>query len=74
MPRHFVRRGALLLGCVVLGGVTMLLTADLGSDGFSTLVNGVAISLDVPFGVANVGVSLAFVLLDVRRGVQPTSG
>ena len=32
-----------VLGCLVLGtGVAMLLTADLGSDGYSTLVNGVS--------------------------------
>ena len=38
-------------GCVVLGvGVALLLTANLGSDGFSTLVNGVTITRerDVP--------------------------
>jgi uncharacterized membrane protein YczE len=71
-----VRRGALLLvGCVVLGvGVAMLLTADIGSDGFSTLVNGVAISLDVPFVVANLGISLVFVLLAAARGLRPGIG
>ena len=76
MPRHFVRRGALLLvGCVVLGvGVAMLLTADLGSDGFSTLVNGVSIGAGVPFVVANAGISLAFVLLAAARGLRPGIG
>ena len=76
MPRSFLSRGALLLaGCVVLGvGVGMLLTADLGSDGFSTMVNGVAIGLDVPFVVANAGISLAFVLLAAARGLRPGIG
>jgi uncharacterized membrane protein YczE len=33
----------LVTGCVVLGvGVGLLLTADLGSDGYSTLVNGLS--------------------------------
>ena len=45
MQRPSPRRLALLLfGCLTLGtGVAMLLTADLGSDGFSTLVNGLSI-------------------------------
>ena len=48
-------------GCVVLGtGVALLLTADLGSDGFSTLVNGVSISSGTSFWFANVLVSLVF--------------
>jgi uncharacterized membrane protein YczE len=71
-----IRRGALLfVGCVVLGvGVAMLLTADLGSDGFSTLVNGVAIGLDIPFVVSNAGISLVFVLLAAARGLRPGIG
>jgi uncharacterized membrane protein YczE len=70
------RRGTLLLvGCIVLGvGVAMLLTADLGSDGFSTLVNGVSIGLDIPFVLANAGISLAFVLLAAARGLRPGIG
>ena len=69
-------RGVLLLtGCVVLGtGVAMLLTADLGSDGFSTMVNGLTIALDVPFVVPNAGVSVAFLLLAAARGLRPGVG
>jgi uncharacterized membrane protein YczE len=52
----------------------MLLTADLGSDGFSTLVNGVSIGLDVPFVVANAAISLAFLLLAAVRGLRPGIG
>jgi uncharacterized protein len=71
-----LRRVALLLaGCVVLGtGVAMLLTADLGSDGFSTLVNGVSIGADISFVLANVGVSLAFLLVAAARGLRPGVG
>jgi len=70
--------GRLLLlggGCAVLGaGVALLLTADLGSDGFSTLVNGVALSTGLSFWVANLLVSLAFLALAALRGVVPGIG
>jgi uncharacterized membrane protein YczE len=70
--------GRLLLlvgGCTVLGaGVALLLTADLGSDGFSTLVNGVALATGVSFWVANLLVSLAFLTLAALRGVVPGIG
>jgi uncharacterized protein len=71
-----MRRLLLLVGgCGVLGlGVALLLTADLGSDGFSTLVNGVALSTGVSFWVANVLVSLAFLALAALRGVVPGIG
>ncbi len=62
-------------GCVVLGvGVAMLLSADLGSDGYSTLVNGVALSLDVSFWAANAVVGVLFLLLAALRGVYPGPG
>jgi len=70
--------GRLLLlggGCVVLGvGVALLLTADLGSDGFSTLVNGVALATGLSFWVANLLVSLAFLAMAALRGVVPGLG
>ncbi|MGZ5399074.1 MAG: hypothetical protein ACXWDM_03605 [Nocardioides sp.] len=70
--------GRLLLlggGCSVLGaGVGLLLTADLGSDGFSTLVNGVALATGLSFWVANLLVSLAFLVLAALRGVIPGIG
>lgn len=71
-----VRRTVLLLvGCVVLGvGVSLLLIADLGSDGFSTLVNGLAISSGLPFFVANLLVSLGFLLIAAVRKVIPGIG
>jgi uncharacterized membrane protein YczE len=65
----------LVVGCVVLGfGVAMLLTADLGSDGFSTLVNGTAISSGLPFFVANLGISLVFLLAAALRRLLPGVG
>ena len=65
----------LLVGCVVLGlGVGLLLTADLGSDGYSTLVNGIARSSGVSFVWCNLAVSAAFVLLAAVRGLFPDVG
>ena len=65
----------LVAGCLVLGtGVAMLLTADLGSDGFSTLVNGTAISTGLPFFVANLFISLAFLLVAAARRLLPGIG
>lgn len=62
-------------GCVVLGiGVGLLLTADLGSDGYSTLVSGVARAADWEFVVANVLVSVAFLVLASLRRVLPGLG
>ena len=72
------RPGRLLLlftGCVVLGiGVGLLLTADLGSDGYSTLVNGIARSGDWAFVVANIAVSAVFVAVAALRRVRPDVG
>lgn len=65
----------LVVGCLVLGsGVALLLTADLGSDGFSTLVNGISRRTGLPFVVANLGVSLAFLVLAAVRRVAPGVG
>jgi uncharacterized membrane protein YczE len=65
----------LLVGCVVLGvGVTLALVPGLGSDGYSTLVNGLTIGLDVPFLWSSVVVGFAFVGLGWVRGVRPGIG
>lgn len=62
-------------GCVVLGiGVALLLTADLGSDGYSTLVNGVALASGLPFWIANLVVGVLFVALAAARKVFPGVG
>ena len=74
---HHSPRQLLLLGvgCVVLGaGVALLLTADLGSDGFSTLVNGVSLRADISFWTANVLVSIAFLAVAAARRVVPGLG
>ncbi|RNL80999.1 hypothetical protein [Nocardioides marmorisolisilvae] len=65
----------LLAGCVVLGlGVGLLLIADLGSDGYSTLVNGIARSGDWEFVVVNIAVSAVFLAVAAGRGVLPGIG
>jgi len=65
----------LFLGCIVLGlGVGLLLSADLGSDGYSTLVNGVARATGWQFVIANAAVSAAFLLLAAARRVVPGIG
>lgn len=62
-------------GCVVLGvGIAMLLTADLGSDGYSTLVNGLSIGTGIAFWVSNLLVSAAFLLVAAARRVFPGLG
>lgn len=70
-------RQTLLLvgGCVVLGvGVAMLLVADLGSDGFSTFVNGVSLSTGVEFWIVNIVVGVVLVAMAALRGVRPGVG
>jgi uncharacterized membrane protein YczE len=71
-----VARTLLLLGgTATLGlGVALLLAADLGSDGYSTLVNGLTLSTGLPFVVTNTAVSLVFVALAWARGVRPGIG
>ena len=65
----------LLSGCVVLGaGVALFLTADLGSDGYSTLVNGIAISTGLAFWLANLLVGVTLVALAALRRVRPGVG
>ena len=65
----------LLVGCVVLGtGVAMLLTANLGSDGYSTFVNGLALSTGMRFWVANTIVGVVLVALAALRRVRPGVG
>lgn len=65
----------LLLGCLVLGaGVALLLTADLGSDGYSTLVNGVSKALDISFWTANLIIGVLFVAVAAARRVYPGLG
>ncbi|HET6561569.1 MAG TPA: hypothetical protein VFG72_06815 [Marmoricola sp.] len=69
------RLAQLVGGCFVLGvGVTLLLTPALGSDGFSSLVNGISLATGMPFVIANLLVSVVFVALAWVRGVRPGVG
>jgi len=69
------RIGQLLVACVVLGvGVALLLLAALGSDGYSTMVNGIAIATGVPFVLVNVCVGVVFVAMAAVRGTRPGLG
>jgi uncharacterized membrane protein YczE len=71
-----VGRWSLLVGgCLILGiGVAVLLTADLGSDGYSTLVNGIALTTGLSFWIANLLVSLVFLAAAASRKVFPGIG
>jgi uncharacterized membrane protein YczE len=65
----------LLVGCVVLGtGVALLLAADLGSDGYSTFVNGLSLATGVTFWVVNLIVGVVLVALAALRRVRPGVG
>lgn len=55
-------------------GVALLLTADLGSDGYSTLVNGIARASGLEFWIANLVVGVAFVAMAAARKVRPGVG
>lgn len=75
LPYPPARIGLVLVGCVVLGtGVALLLTADLGSDGYSTLVNGVSKATGISFLVANLLISLLFLVVAAVRRVYPGLG
>ncbi|GAA4126395.1 hypothetical protein GCM10022215_35940 [Nocardioides fonticola] len=65
----------LTLSCVVLGaGVALLLTAELGSDGYSTLVSGLALASGLPFWSVNVCLGVVLIALAWTRGVRPGPG
>jgi uncharacterized membrane protein YczE len=65
----------LVLACVVLGvGVALLLEAAMGSDGYSTLVNGISIASGVAFWQLNILVGAAFIGLAWVRGLRPGVG
>lgn len=65
----------LVLWCTILGaGVGMLLLAALGSDGFSTLVNGISLAMGVHFFVVNTVVSVLLLAIAWRRGIALGAG
>ncbi len=66
---------ALVVSCVVLGvGIAMLLRAALGSDGYSTLINGLSITTGLPFVVVNCLVGVVLVAMAWARGLRPGLG
>ena len=65
----------LLVSCVALGlGVGTVLVAALGSDGYSSLVNGVSRASGAPYAYVNWTIGFAAVLLARLRGVRPGLG
>jgi len=70
-----VQYAQLVGSCAILGaGVALLLEAALGSDGYSTLVNGIAIASGLPFWLLNILVGAAFIGLAWVRGTRPGPG
>lgn len=71
-----LRRIALLvLGSATLGfGVALLLNAHLGSDGYSTLLQGTSVFFEVKFVVTAVLVAAVFVAVGWARGIRPGWG
>ncbi len=73
--RRLPRIPQLVLSCVVLGvGVALLLRAALGSDGYSTFVNGASLALHLPFAVVNLVLGVVLVALAWWRGLTPGVG
>ena len=69
------RYAQLLVGCTVLGvGVALMLEAALGSDGYSTLVNGLTIASGLAFWQLNLLVGAVFVGRAWARGTRPGPG
>ena len=65
----------LVVSCAALGlGVGTVLVAALGSDGYSSLINGISRATGVPYAAANWTIGLAAVLLARLRGVRPGIG
>ena len=65
----------LVVSCIVLGlGVGLLLLAALGSDGYSTFVNGMSIAFGVPFLVVNCALGVVLVAMAWWRGLTPGVG
>jgi len=69
------RVAQLFLACVVLGvGVGLLLLAALGSDGYSTMINGISIATALPFVAVNCVVGVVLVVMAWARGTRPGLG
>ncbi|MET3806556.1 putative membrane protein YczE [Nakamurella sp. UYEF19] len=65
----------LVVSCALLGvGVALLLVPSLGSDGYSTLINGLSLTTGVPFVVVNIAIGLVLVMLAWAKGKRPAVG
>lgn len=65
----------LTVSCAILGaGVAMLLRASLGSDGYSTMINGFSIATGVTFWAVNLVVGIVLVAMAWARGLTPGLG
>jgi uncharacterized membrane protein YczE len=65
----------LVVACAVLGvGVSLLLDARLGSDGYSTMVNGLTIAGPLRFALVNLVVGVSFVAMAWLRHRPPGLG
>jgi uncharacterized membrane protein YczE len=54
--------------------VGLLLLAALGSDGYSTLINGASIAFGAPFLLVNCVVGVVLILMAWQRGLTPGMG
>lgn len=71
----FARGAQLIAACVLLGiGVGLVLTARLGSDGYSSLVNGFVRATGVPYAAVNPVIGFSAVLLAWVRHIRPGPG
>lgn len=69
------RAAQLVLSCALLGlGVGFVLTAGLGSDGYSSLINGISRSTGAPYAAINWAIGSTAVLFAWSRGVRPGPG
>ena len=72
MPRRLLQ---LFAGCTILGiGVAMQLAPALGSDGISSLVNGISLATGMPYVVANLLVSIGILAIAMVGGLKPGIG
>ena len=75
MPELVRRVVQLVVACAVLGvGVALLLDARLGSDGYSTLVNGLTLASGWDFALVNLLIGVTFVVMAWIRGRAPGLG
>lgn len=69
------RVGWLVGSCVVLSaGVALLLGSRLGSDGWSTMLNGFYLRTGLPFVVVSLAMSVLFIGIGWARGLRPDLG